>query len=192
MTGSDSPQQETSFLYSFTFLLLVTVGGGLVGELAFVAIRESGLREVLPTMLALSLPPILSGALLPYLLIRFVYRSSLRDFGVRWVSPNRSTVAWLIGSSALALVVWFGAWGLLTLAFRMTPPDAMPMTLAEFHAMNPLYMLFHGDSAARVIAPVLHMIIFVGFAEELFGRGLIQNALDRRYTGVIGDRKSVV
>lgn len=177
---------EQSYLYSVPFLLLVTVVGGLVGELAYVAIREWGLRDVLPTMFTVALPAILSGAMLPYLLIRFVYRSSLRDFGVRWLSPGRRAASWLIGSSALALVVWFGSWGLLYVAFRLAPPDAMPMTLAEFHAKNPLYMLLHGESGARVLPHILHMMIVVGFAEELFGRGLLQNALDRRYLGVIG------
>ena len=186
MSDADALQHERSYLYSFPFLLVVTIAGGLVGELAFAAIRATGLRDVLPTVLTVSLPAILSGALLPYLLIRFVYQSSLRDFGVRWLPPGHPATAWLIGSSALALGVWLAFWGLLTVAFRLLPPDAMPMTLAEFHAKNPLYMLVHGVNGALLLPHILHMMIVVGFAEELFGRGLLQNALDRRYLGVIG------
>jgi membrane protease YdiL (CAAX protease family) len=181
------PQRRS--LYSFWFLLCVTVGSGILAELTYDLLRSTGARERLPALVAVVIPPVVSGLLVPYLLIRFVYRSSLRDFGVRWIDPARPFATWLVGSSALALVTWFAFWGalvaLLALAAR-TSPDRVPLTVAGFHAKNPLHVLLHGEPTPRLTASVIHMTLLVGFIEELFGRGYLQNALDRRSTRVLG------
>lgn len=178
-----------SYLYSFWFLLLVTVGGGMLAELAYDALRSIGARERLPALLVLVIPPVVSGVLVPYVLIRLLYRSRLREFGIRWIDPQHRVAPWLLGSSIAALVVWFAFWGAICLALQMaahTAPDRVPVTLAEFHGKNPLHMLLHGTASPRLVATVIHMTLLVGFIEELFGRGFLQNALDRRYTRVFG------
>jgi membrane protease YdiL (CAAX protease family) len=176
-------------LYSFWFLLGVTVGSGILAELAYDLLRSTGARDRLPALVALLIPPMVSGLLVPYLLIRFVYRSNLREFGIRWIEPGRPFAGWVVGSAALALVGWFAFWGalvgLLSVATR-TSPESVPLTLAEFHAKNPLHVLMQGAPTPRVTAGVIHMTLLVGFIEELFGRGYLQNALDRRYTRVLG------
>jgi len=178
-----------SYLYSFWFLLLATMGGGMLAELAFDVLRSTGARERLPALLALVIPPAVSGLVVPYLLIRLLYRARLREFGIRWIDPQRRVAPWLLGSSVLALVAWLAFWGAICVALLMatkTAPDRVPLTLAEFHGKNPLHMLLHGASSPRVVATVIHMTLLVGFIEELFGRGFLQNALDRRYTRVFG------
>ena len=180
---------QRSPLYSFWFLLGVTVGSGILAELAYDLLRSTGARERLPALVVIVIPPMVSGLLVPYLLIRFVCRSSLRRFGVCWVDPGRPFAGWLVGSSALALGAWFAFWGalvgLLSVATR-TSPERVPLTLAEFYAKNPLHVLMQGEPTPRVTAGVIHMTLLVGFIEELFGRGYLQNALDRRHTRVLG------
>ncbi len=181
--------EPRSGLYSFWFLLGVTIGGGMLGELTFDLLRSTGLRERLPALVAVVFPPLVSGALVPYLLIRLTYRSTLRGFGIRWVDPQRPVLGWLLGSSAVALVAWVVFWGAIVVALSFATQathDRVPMTLAEFHAKNPLHMLIHGAATPRIAATVVHFTLLVGFIEELFGRGFLQNALDRRYTRVFG------
>ena len=180
---------SVSFLYSFWFLLLVTVGGGMLAELVYDLLRSTGIRERLPALVGLVIPPMVSGLVVPYLLIRLAYRSSLREFGIRWIDPDRRYAPWLLGSSVLAIVVWLVFWGLICAALLMATnatPDRVTMTLAELHAKNPLHALLQGSASERVTAAVVHMTLLVGFVEELFGRGLLQNALDRRYTRSFG------
>lgn len=176
-------------LYGWPFLLGLTVVGGLIAELAALGLRESGLRETLTPYLVISLPATIAGALYPYLVIRLVYRRTLREFGVRWVDPQRPWLPFLIGASALTLAAWTVLWGLIVwgLAWVVAnQPDTVPMTLAELHAKNPLHRLMHREFDPRVLAHVLHMCVVVGFAEELFGRGLLQNAAGQRYTRPLG------
>jgi membrane protease YdiL (CAAX protease family) len=185
----------SSWLYSFRFLLLVTVASGVISEAVAMGLRVSGLRNSMPALLAISLPALVAGALLPYLLIRFVYRSTLRDFGVRWIDPQRPALRWFLGSAAGALILWFAFWGLLCVLLQFAAqaaPDQTAVSLAEFHERNPLGKLLRGDFDARLLGYVIHMTIVVGFAEELFGRGLLQNALDRSRQRVLGKGRFTV
>ncbi len=190
VTATETPPSFGSwYRYSFWFLLLVTVAGGMLAEATFDALTATGLRDRLPALVALVIPPAVSGLIVPYLLIRFLYRSSLRGFGIRWVDPERRVAPWLVAGSLLATITWMAFWGLLCAGLVMatkTAPDRVPLSLAEFYAKNPLHMLLNGPWNPRVAATVLHMTVLVGFIEELFGRGLLQNALDRRYTRVFG------
>ena len=132
-----------------------------------------------------------SGAVFPYLLIRFGYRSGLGEFGVRWIDPHRPVLPWLLASSGLAVLSWFAFWGAIVGGFQLatsTSPDSLPMTLAELYAKNPLHRVIHGEAGSTTLAYLLHMGLFVGFAEELVGRGLLNNALDRRYQRVFPRR----
>jgi len=184
-----SIQPNSATRNSFWFLLIVTVIGGMLAEVAFGALKSSGLRDRLPALVALIIPPAVSGLILPYLLIRLVYRSRLREFGIRWVDPERRMAPWLVWGSIVTVLTWLAFWGLICAGLVMatkTAPDQVPMTLAEFHAKNPLHMLLSGSANPRIVATVLHMTVLVGFIEELFGRGFLQSALDRRYTRVFG------
>jgi membrane protease YdiL (CAAX protease family) len=182
--------RRARLLYSFWFLLLVTVLSGILAELIHLGLRETGLRDKLPPIAVVSLPALLAGAGFAYIVLRLVYRASLREFGVRWIDRSKPWLKWLIGSSILAVTLWMALWGLicaglLAAANAGTLPDHMP-SVAEFHRQNPLHMFMHGDHRPQLLAHLLHMFVIVGLAEELFGRGLLQNALDRRYLGVWG------
>ena len=175
-----------SYLHSFGFLLIVTILGGMLSEIVYVALKAGGLRAALPPLVTVVLPVFLSGVILPYLLIRLLYRSTLRDFGILWTDPQRPWLGWFAGSSALVLLVWFAFWGGLCFLLIFVPEDSDTLTRAELHSRNPIYMLVNNGYHAGIFATVFHWFVTVGFAEELFGRGLLQNALDRRYTRVFG------
>lgn len=181
------PSRVPRILYSFGFLLLITIVSGLLAESVYIGFRDSGMRERLPAVVVASLPSIIAGAVFAYFVIRVVYRSTLRDFGIRWIDCQRPVWKWLIGASIFAIVVWMAFWGLICIGLSFagqTSLDNVP-TLAEFYDQNPLHILIHKGYHPQVFAYVLHMMVIVGFAEELFGRGLLQNALDRRYLGII-------
>lgn len=179
---------KSVFLHSFLFLLVLTVASSLVGQLSAAGLRGSGLPQPLRAFLV-SLPPFLNGALFPYLLIRLVYRSSLKEFGVRWIDPGRRVLPWLIGSGVVALAAWLCLWGLICGGVSLLADSSLanlPLTLADLHSKNPLHLLVHGKGGPKELALVVHMTLLVGFAEELWGRGFLQNALEKRYQGTIG------
>ena len=169
---------------SLKFLLLVTFVSGVLAEAIFHALRASGMRDVLPPIVAIVLPPLIAGTLLPYLLIRLAYRSTLRDFGVYWWKAGRPFVAWTLVPSVIVLLGWFGFWSLLLVALGFAPDPQV--TAADLQAKNPLAMWLSGNHSPRLGATILHMMVSVGFVEELFGRGFLQNALDRIYAGTLG------
>ena len=88
-------------LYAAPFLLALTVLSGLVSELVAMLLRATGWRDVLWPPLVLSLPVGLAALVMPYLVIRLVYRSTLREFGIRWIDPARPWVGWLAGTSVV-------------------------------------------------------------------------------------------
>jgi membrane protease YdiL (CAAX protease family) len=151
------------------------------------ALTASGLRARLPAILAMEIPPPVGGLVIPYLVIRVLYRRSLRDFGVRWLVPGRRALPWFLGASAATVAAWTTVWvvlfGALALLTRSKTP--LPFTLAEFAAKNPLSLLLDpGTPSTRrmdAVGYVVHVFLTVGFAEELFGRGLLVNALEVRY-----------
>jgi membrane protease YdiL (CAAX protease family) len=179
------PDEGAGFLYSLGFLLLVTVAGSLLGRTSYHLLTTTGLRKSLPPLVALEIPPVLGGFVFPLLLIRFVYGKSLPDFGVRWFEPGRPFLGWLVGSSAVALVVWVVVWTVLfaVLVFRPRKAGRSPMTPAKLAEANPLKWVLDGRGTTHNLVFVLHSFLFVGFAEELFGRGLLMNALERSYPG---------
>ena len=163
----------------------MTVASTLLAHLTYDGVREAGLRKVLPAVVWTEIPPMVAGLLLPYFLIRLVYRSRLRAFGVSWFEPGRPVLAWFASAAMATLVVWAIVWvGIFTL-IGWAPVEAAVGTPADLVAANPLHAALW-DPRPRPVAYVLHMFIFVGFAEELLGRGLLQNALDRGHPGSVG------
>jgi membrane protease YdiL (CAAX protease family) len=180
---------QLAFFSSFAFLLVVTVIGSLVGEIAFGVLHRSGLSYKLPAIVVVALPPFISGAVFPFLLIRLLYRADLKQFGVRWIDRNRSVAPWMIGSSLIVLCGWLALWGILCGALSVVPRELLRqhhVEFASFYSRNPLYRIVHGSHDSESLALVVHMSLLVGFAEELFGRGFLQNVLDRRYKGIFG------
>jgi membrane protease YdiL (CAAX protease family) len=174
---------------SFWFVLALTIGCGWIGEGSYYLLTLSGLRATLPTLLAEEIPPALGGLIAPYLIIRLIYRKKLKDFGVRWFERGHSALVWLAAASAITIAAWTTLWvGIFGLfVYASHSGIALPITAADFAEKNPLLRLAHHSSASSADRNyVIHVFLTVGFAEELFGRGLLVNALDRRYGQVIG------
>jgi len=165
---------------------MLTVASSLLADMSYDWVREAGLRELLLTHVWTEIPPLLAGALFPYLVIRLVYRSSLREFGVSWFEPGRPVWGWLGSAVVAVLAGWVIVWiSLFALVGWAQPLDASIPSPSDLLALNPLEAVLRKPTA-RPLAYVWHMFVFVGFAEELLGRGLLQNALDRGYSGRVG------
>lgn len=171
--------------YAFGTLLLLTVASTLVGELAHALVHLRGVADALPALLRIVIPPFVSGALFPYLVIRLLYRQDLREFGVRWVTPGRPVVGWVLGATALVLACWIAVWAGIYGLVGLVPEGELALSPETLTEMNPLYRAWFEDDRES-LALVLHMAVYVGFAEELFARGLLFHALERRYPGRIG------
>jgi membrane protease YdiL (CAAX protease family) len=94
---------------------------------------------------------------------------------------------WLLGAGAATMAGWLCLWAFVCGA--SAGGHGMPqlhITPEELYSKNPLYTLAHGTFDAHSLAIVIHMSLLVGFAEELLGRGLLQNALHQRYAGSLG------
>jgi membrane protease YdiL (CAAX protease family) len=180
------PPKPDSFVYGFWFLLALTVLSTFIGELAFAWTDKVEPRGALGAVFWTEVPPFLCGFLFPYVVIRVVYRSTLASFGVHWFEPGRSVTAWLVGLSAASIAAWIPVWWLVFSAAEMADAGELPFSVAELVALNPLQRMFLHPTDVQVFAVVLHMFVLVGFMEELLGRGLLQNALRRRYTGTLG------
>jgi len=191
-TGDQPNTGAPQFVHSFSFLLLMTLASGIICELTLLFMRVTGLRQALPPLIAIPIAPATGGLVFPLVMIRFVYGKNLREFGVRWIEPGRGALRWLVGSGALVLlvasIIWallFAAAGLVASGGEASPSELSPAALQR---QNPLYQLIHEGYDAENLADVVHSCLFVGFVEELFGRGLLVNALDRRYKAVWGWR----
>lgn len=169
---------------SLAFVLGLTVVCQLVAEGSYHLLTASGLRQRMPSLVAMEIPPALGGLVVPYLVIRLVYGKTLAAFGVHGWKPGRRTGAWLLGASAATLAAWAAIWvalfGMLSLVSR--GGAEVPMTCARLAQANPLARLL-GSTPAQASSRdyVVHVFLTVGFAEELFGRGLLVNALEPRY-----------
>lgn len=187
-------KQVNPTLYTLPFLAAITMVSGMLTELVAMSFKTFGWGEWLPRIAMISLPAFLGGALLPYLLIRVGYRSTLKEFGVRWLTPGRANWRWLLGASIFVMVIWVGFWGLIYWGLHVAAqnPQASIPTFAELNARNPLEVLLRDGYQPGWFAYMFHMTFLVGLTEELFGRGFLQNALDRRFLGVWGKGRFTV
>ncbi|MBA2321658.1 MAG: CPBP family intramembrane metalloprotease [Deltaproteobacteria bacterium] len=165
--------------------MLLTVTSSILMELTFALVNLPRVADALPDLLRVVIPPFAGGALFPYLVIRLFYRQELASFGARWVTPGHRAGPWLIGSVVLVMATWTALWIAIYAGISLVPPDHPFADVNAVNAENPLYRLLVLKKSSSWIL-VLHWCVLVGFAEELFGRGLLWNALERRYPGRIG------
>jgi len=148
------------FVYSFSFLLLMTFASGIICELAlhFMA---------LPPLIQSAIVPATGGLIFPLVAIPLVYGKSLREFGIRWIEPGRGTLRWLVGSGALVLIGWIIIWILLFAIAGLGPSGAQAapaeISPAPLQEKNPLYRLIHAGYGAENLARVVQPCLFVGF-----------------------------
>ncbi|MDH3628920.1 MAG: CPBP family intramembrane metalloprotease [Acidobacteriota bacterium] len=175
--------EKRPYLTSFWFLALLTFISGILAEGAHLFLVSSGFRDRLPPLLAVAIPGFLAGALFPYLVIRWVYRESLASLGIRWWTAGRRSLTWLLVTCGATFIVWLVFWAGLMALLQLAPEGNEAATTLS---RNPLTMVLAGESSARLLAVLIYFAVLVGFAEELLGRGLLQNVLDRGYDKVYG------
>jgi membrane protease YdiL (CAAX protease family) len=181
--SASRPSVPSSVVFGFWFLLAVTLVSHLIGELAFAWAQSTKGVDHVPEILRMELPPFLQGVLFPFLVIRLVYRATLSEFGVHWFERGRAVTRWLLGLCLVSIVAWVLVWVVI---FALVQTGEAGISVTKLHAMNPFRRVWLHPSDDELVAYVLHMFLLVGFMEELFGRGLLMNALRRRYTGVVG------
>ena len=185
---NSSDRGASRFEYSLGFILLMTLASGITCELTLLFLQFSGWEERLPPLVTGVIVPASGGLIFPLVVIHAVYGQTLREFGIRWIDPGRDAWRWLAVSGTVVLLGWIVIWLLLFVLVNFGPPGthaASPeMNPGMLQAKNPLYRLFHGADTAETVAAVVQPCLLVGFLEELFGRGLLMNALDRRYQTV--------
>ena len=170
-------------LYSFWFLALLTLISGLLAEGVHWALGVFDPERRLPALLSIALPGFVAGALFPYGVIRLVYRRSLADLGIRWWTPGRNSWRWLLVTCGATLLVWLVFWGGLLALVQLAPEGSEGVGKLS---QSPLTLLLAGGGGSRLLATLIYFAVLVGFAEELLGRGLIQNVMDLRYERIYG------
>jgi membrane protease YdiL (CAAX protease family) len=185
-TLRESARPASSFVYSLGFILLLTFASGIICELTLLFLQLTELKEQLPPLVTLVIVPASGGLVFPLVVIRTVYGQTLRQFGIRWIDPEKPWRRWLTVTVIVVLlgwiVIWLSTFALVSAVAGGSSDATSAMSPGDLQAKNPLYQWLRGEDGA--MAAVLHQCVLVGFLEELFGRGLLVNALDRRYQRV--------
>ncbi|MBI5368088.1 MAG: CPBP family intramembrane metalloprotease [Planctomycetes bacterium] len=167
--------------YSFAFAAALTALSALLTQsvIRWVFVGKGVVDPRVPAWLAAELPALLGSALLALAVVRWIYRAGPAAHGCRLLAAGRTRAA--VGYVLLCGALVTAGWTVIALIVAAANTPQENLTLLE---QNAVWRAWNRPNAL-VRSFVIHSLFLVGFLEEPLARGLIQTALERRYSRVI-------